>query len=308
MDKHLQYAIKKLGNAFNHIEWKYSTKDSSIQLWPGTDDEDVMICVYKGKEFLELFHRQDFFFFNFAYQGDYSAFSYVSNNRITIHEGECYIGQPYAGYAINDKSEEEKIIVGVLIQKEAFFHTFFHALSSNKRLFEFFLHPQVDEYSKEYIQLSFEDPLYVRRLLELMIIEYAQKSDETQEILQPLTLALMMQVARDYKKITVDEKKKTISEEIVSYIGDHFSDCTLQSIAKHFGYHPNYLSGLLSNELGKTFSQIVLEQRMERATALLEGTNLPIEQIASMLGYSNHSNFYKAFKSYYGVTPRDYKN
>ena len=32
------------------------------------------------------------------------------------------------------------------------------------------------------------------------------------------------------------------------------------------------------------------------------------EEISAMLGYSNHSNFYKAFKEYYGITPREYQH
>ncbi len=318
MDQHidqktldLQESIEKLGKDFNEINWQYrsgasSSRHDKIQLWPGRPDEDVMICVYKGKEFLELFHRQNFFFFNFAYQGDYSAFSYLSSNRITILEGECYIGQPYAGYAINDKSEEEKIIVGVLIQNEAFFKTFFHVLSADQHLFEFFLNPQVNEFSEEFIRLRFRDPSNVKRLLDLMIIEYANQQEDTQELLRPLTLALLMQVARDYKASNPRTEKQSLAEQIVTYIGENFAKCSLNDIAKHFGYHPNYLSGLLSKELGKTFSRILLEQRMERAVSLLKGTQLPIEEIAALLGYSNHSNFYKAFKEYFGMTPRDY--
>ena len=60
-----------------------------------------MVCVHKGKQIHEMFHRQDFFFFNYAYKGSYGAFSYRYDNHITVHEGECYIGQPYAGYALN---------------------------------------------------------------------------------------------------------------------------------------------------------------------------------------------------------------
>jgi AraC-like DNA-binding protein len=45
---------------------------------------------------------------------------------------------------------------------------------------------------------------------------------------------------------------------------------------------------------------------MERAVLLMKNTTLSIEEISAMLGYSNHSNFYKAFKEYYGVTPREY--
>ncbi len=307
----LQNAISKLGRDFEQIHWEYlpavpGSKREKTQLWPGKSDEDVMICVYKGTEFLEQFHRQDFFFFNFAYQGDYNAFSYLSNNHIIVHENECYIGQPYAGYSIHDKSDEEKIIVGVLIQKEAFFKTFFHALSSDQHLFEFFLHPQMDEYSEEYIQLKFEDSFSVRKLLEMMIVEYATPKEDTQKILHPLTLALMMEVAREYKKSVFPERELSLAEQIVSYIGENYDHCSLNEIARHFSYHPNYLSGLLAKETGKTFSEILLEQRMERAVGFLKGTSLSVSEIAELLGYSNSSNFYKAFREYYHTSPREY--
>ena len=45
---------------------------------------------------------------------------------------------------------------------------------------------------------------------------------------------------------------------------------------------------------------------MERAVLLMQNTTLSIEEISVMLGYSNQSNFYKAFKGYFGKTPRDY--
>lgn len=307
----LDESLTKLGEDFNNIEWKYldlepGSKRELTQLWPGEPDEDVMICVYKGREYLEKFHRQNFLFFNFAYQGDYSALSYLSNNRITVHQNECYIGQPYAGYSINDTSDEEKIIIGVLIQTEAFFKTFFHVLSTDKNLFEFFLNPQIDEFSEEYIHLKFEDSFSVRNLLELMVVEYANQKEDTQDVLRPLTLALLMEVAREYKKTVPQKAELTLAEQIVNYIGENFASCTLNDIAKHFSYHPNYLSGLLARELGKTFSEILLEQRMARAVSLMRGTSLPLAEIAEMLGYSNSSNFYKAFREYYHVTPRKY--
>ncbi len=43
-----------------------------------------------------------------------------------------------------------------------------------------------------------------------------------------------------------------------------------KDIAKHFSYHPNYISTLLHRETGKSFSKILLEQRMERAVSLLK--------------------------------------
>ena len=310
-DKLILSSIEKLGKDFDAIEWKFlDVPPESIrektQLWPGDPSEEIMLCVYKGNSIRQDFHRQDYFFFNFAYQGDYGALSSRFDHRITVHEGECYIGQPYAGYAPNGHSEREIIIVGVLIQTQAFFKTFLHVLSANKKLFRFFLNPQTNEYSDEYIQLKFDDLFPVRRLLELMIVEYAAPQENTQDVLKSLTLALLMLVARQYARTYPATKADNLAQKIVQYIGEHFDTVTLKEVAAHFSYHPNYISGYIRRETGKSFSEIVLEQRMERAAALLKGTDLSIEDIAAMLGYSNSSNFYKAFRAFYHVSPREF--
>lgn len=306
----LQEAIETLHRSFDTMVWRYpsSEADSAVktQLWPGKSAEDVTLCVYKGRSIHEQFHRQDYFFFNFAYQGDYGALSARFDNRITVHENECYIGQPYAGYAINGQSETDIIIVGVLIRKQAFFRTFLHVLSASSGLFRFFLLPQTNEHSDEFIHLRFDDPTAVRSLLNMMIVEYANPRDDTQNLLQPLTLALLMQVARQYAVSNPHGDSDRPADRVVQYIGEHFDTATLRRTAEHFSYNPNYLSTLLSQEIGRTFSDILLEQRMERAVALLRGTNLPVSEIAALLGYSNASNFYKAFHKYYGRSPREY--
>lgn len=74
-------------------------------------------------------------------------------------------------------------------------------------------------------------------------------------------------------------------------MSEQFDSVTCKDIAKHFSYHPNYVSTLLHRELGKSFSDILLEQRMERAVILLKGTNPSIEEVSALLGYSNNSNF-----------------
>lgn len=92
----------------------------------------------------------------------------------------------------------------------------------------------------------------------------------------------------------------------IQYINSHPEATTLKDVAAHFSYHPNYISSLLHKETGKTFSEIVLEKRMDRAVILLRGTTLSIEEISAMLGYSNTSNFYKAFREYFGKSPREF--
>jgi AraC-like DNA-binding protein len=46
---------------------------------------------------------------------------------------------------------------------------------------------------------------------------------------------------------------------------------------------------------------------MEKAASLIIESNLPICQIASLVGYDKPSNFTAAFKKKYGVVPKQYK-
>lgn len=307
----LESAIQILAESFANRDWKYleepaDIREKKVYCWPGNPEEEIMICVHKGQDIHELFHRQDFFFFNFAYQGDYGAISYQHDNYITVRQGECYIGQPFTGYALYGHSEEEIIIMGILIQKETFFKTFLPVLSSNAKLFHFFLDPQNNPFSDEFIHLKFEEDCSIRCLFELMVIEYANKREDTQHILRPLVLTLFMYVARQYNDSCTAPVCHCLSDRIVQYMAAHSDVVTLKDIAAHFSYHPNYISSLLRRELGKTFSEILLEQRMEKGATLLKETCLPIEEIALMLGYRNSSNFYKAFREYYGQSPREY--
>lgn len=138
----------------------------------------------------------------------------------------------------------------------------------------------------------------------MIVIEYADRKDDTQLILKPMVLALFMHIARRYRLEKTEIQASSLSESIIQYINSHPDSVSLKDIASHFNYHPNYISTLLHKEVGKTFSEIVLEKRMDRAIFLLKGTTLSIEEISSMLGYSNTSNFYKAFREYYGTSPR----
>lgn len=263
-----------------------------------------MVNVFHGKRINEQFHRHDFFFIHFAYRGDYDAFSAKYNNRITIKEGSCYIGQPYSEYAAKRESDEECIIIGVLIKIETFIREFLSSLSADTDMLRFFLDPQKNLYSDEFIHLDIPETSPIWKLLSLMALEYANKTEDSQKILKPMYMSLAMYLSAEYKRQNLPVGN-TFSDKLIGYIETNADIVTLKSMAAHFGYHPVYLSRLLPEKTGKTFSELQLEARMHRAELLLKHTDFSIETIAAMLGYSNNSNFYKAFREYYGVSPRN---
>lgn len=311
-NRQIELALHKLSIEFEHLDLSFHKMTNGkagdiTSYWPGKETEDVMVCVFKGHEICEPFHRQDFFFLNYAYQNSYDALSAKYDNLITLHENECYIGQPYSGYALRGKSEQEIIILGVLIRKEAFFREYLPILYTDADLFRFFIDPQTNRFSDEFIHLSVPKDHTIRSILEMMAVEYADTQSDTQPFLKSMLQTLLLEIARRYQLQKNTTVKQTISEQILAYMDDHSDVVTLKTIAARFGYHPNYISTLLHKETGRTFSEILLEKRMNRAILLMQNTTLSLEEISAMLGYSNHSNFYKAFKAYYGTTPREYR-
>ncbi len=308
----LSLAIDKLGKEFDSLDLTFHPMETGnpkdvTSYWPGEDNEDVIVCVFKGEEIREPFHRQDFFFINYAYMNSYQALSAKYNNLITVNEDECYIGQPFSGYALRkEKDSEDAVIIGILIRKDSFFREYLPTVYTDSDLFKFFINPQTNKFSDEFIHLPVTKDHAIRSILELMVMEYADRKEDTQRILKSMLQTLLLEIARRYRIEKAGTAPKSVSEQILDYMGDHSDVVTLKDIAIHFNYHPNYISALLHRETGRKFTEILLEKRMERAVLLMKNTTLSIEEISAMLGYSNHSNFYKAFKEYYGVTPREY--
>ena len=79
---------------------------------------------------------------------------------------------------------------------------------------------------------------------------YANRREDTQDVLKPLALALLMQVARQYADDErADAAPVGTAELMVRYLGEHVDTVTLSALAARFSYHPNYVSTLLSAKL-----------------------------------------------------------
>ena len=83
-------------------------------------------------------------------------------------------------------------------------------------------------------------------------------------------------------------------------------DATLDNLAKSLGYNKSYLSRIINQKTNKSFSELLTEIRMQRASQMIF-ENKCIDDIAQAVGYKNTSGLYKQFKKYYGMTPNEFK-
>lgn len=85
-------------------------------------------------------------------------------------------------------------------------------------------------------------------------------------------------------------------------------DITLESIADEMFFTPSYLSRLFKKEIGKNFSDFLIDRRLEKAKILLLSTNRTIDSIAQEVGYANANSFRRLFKSKIGMSATEYRS
>jgi YesN/AraC family two-component response regulator len=102
-------------------------------------------------------------------------------------------------------------------------------------------------------------------------------------------------------------------EEVISIIKEFVESnyCTnikISMFADKYFFSQEYLNKLFKNKYGYTIYEYVLKLRMERAKELLGQPDIKIMDIAERLGYADNHYFSKAFRTYYHVTPTQYRN
>ena len=65
---------------------------------------------------------------------------------------------------------------------------------------------------------------------------------------------------------------------------------------------------MLKKATGDNFSNYLGKLRIARAKDILETTNTPVAEVASMSGFDSANSLYKAFKKVYGVSPSMYRS
>lgn len=96
--------------------------------------------------------------------------------------------------------------------------------------------------------------------------------------------------------------KKIIDEGISN------PDLSAPKVAEALGISTRVLYRKLEGLTEKSLKQIIIEVRMKSAAALLTSTKLNIDEIMYKVGYDNASTFYRSFKTFHGMTPKEYRD
>ncbi len=97
--------------------------------------------------------------------------------------------------------------------------------------------------------------------------------------------------------------------EIKDYIDNNYSEeINLTTFSSKYHMTREYLSKQFKEQYGLGIYEYVLKLRMTIAAKYLEDLNIKVQDVAQRVGYVDNNYFSRAFKTFYGISPREYRS
>ena len=120
-------------------------------------------------------------------------------------------------------------------------------------------------------------------------------------------LATMKRMSMNRELQPIPPENSQLLEKILSYVEANLSrKITVPEIARVFYVSESTVTHIFRKKMGISLSKCITQRRLISAKNQIEA-GIPLEVVAVQTGFSDYSNFYRAFKQKYGISPRKYK-
>ena len=124
------------------------------------------------------------------------------------------------------------------------------------------------------------------------------------------SIPIIAQVEKALSTLSINQENiqdKQTKRSIETLIEQNLTNVTMSDIAKHLGYSLVYTGVLVKTLFGKTYKELLLDKRLEKAKQLLTKSKLSIGEIIKTIGYENEGYFRKKFTQKFGKKPLEYR-
>ena len=100
----------------------------------------------------------------------------------------------------------------------------------------------------------------------------------------------------------------TYVQQAIQFINKNYSnpELSIKHLANNLFIHENYLSKLLKTHLGLTFSDLLIQKRMEVALKMFEDGKTSVSEVALAVGFFDPLYFSKLFKQQQLISPTEH--
>lgn len=248
-------------------------------------------------------HHHDFYEIYFLESGDVTYL--IEDKLIHVMPGDLLLISPQQLHQVcirPELSRYERYVLWVDVH-------LIRRLSSGRSDLWQGLDPNRPGYGNHF-RLKPEDKTSVRNLLSTLYQETGTDTYGSDLLQEALLIQLLVFINRlvSHQGSRVDETTRTsqLITQVMTYINLHYNEpLSLEMLAEFFFVSKYHLSHAFNQQVGTSVYQYIQKKRLVIARQLLSQGKRPSE-IYTLCGFNDYAGFFRAFKTEYGTSPRDY--
>ena len=270
--------------------------------------------VYKtdSSNVFKKFHYHDYYQIGFVSEGP--LMHSQEGHSLKLEKGDIFIIPPGLVHLVSflDKSSE----LYTLSFKEQLFFSGFVSSAAYKFLSSISIYTMNTSKMEVQLRVRLNDNLRksVQALFECLLQEFPSNRTGDQTASGGIVAAIMLILAQGYYSNTAENAsfqtnsyRKSI-EKCIEYIDQNYMySLDMPSLLKRFAFSRSTFSILFPKYAGTGFTKYVNQKRIEQAQRLVKHKQLPLYEVAAMVGYNDFSTFYRNFVKLVGMSPAKFR-
>ena len=228
----------------------------------------------------------------------------IDGEPLTLSTGEVLIMNKHVSHSV-ERSGKDDIGVNIIMSDR-----FIYGVTSE--LAGTVFSSLIKENAKEngspiYLAFRTGGRKYLENAIENLLFELTVRGEDVGVMSGTVSL-LLRYLSLENDELLIHGNVKTDKDDarrldVLSYVKSNYRTASLTELSEKLYLTVPYLSKVIKDSFGKSFKELVVDERMERARTAIEETTLPIGDIIRSVGYENESYFHREFKKRYGTTP-----
>lgn len=172
--------------------------------------------------------------------------------------------------------------------------------------------------SKDYPDTAFivisgyDEFTYAQSAIRYGVKDYILKPVDADKLNEAIERVMRMRFPNEDFSAAESAEAALTAPEVVALIRDtidtrYAEQLKVRDFADRYYFSQEYLTRLFRQQYGKSIIEYLTDVRMERARALLQGTDLSVTEISARVGYTDKGYFSRVFRDMFDQTPKEYR-
>ena len=252
-----------------------------------------------------LLHSHNFWEIEYISAG--SCLFYFEDEKLVLSEGAVIFVAPGSMHDV--EIPDDSSVYCLMLRRSTFEATFFSLLSRDDALSLFFRNHLKSDQAPNYLLFWTGNEENIRYCIRYALFECFRDDVYANSCCighVNMLFASVLRSAGDSPQFYRYQAGADFSH-ILQAIRHHYQTVTLTQLADQFHYSKPHLCTLIRQNTGVSFTDLLKQIRMSRATEYLLNTDLPVFEIAEIVGYHSADHFSRVFRSQFRCSPQEYR-